>query len=570
MLNKPTKIEILSYKILYLFSLLIFCLFILINKIEKRYILEFRIIEYNRISIRFPLLVDSISLSFRCVILFIRGSVVFFSHYYIREEKFINRFSSLILLFILSINFLIFIPNFITLLIGWDGLGIVSFLLVIFYQNSKSLRSGMVTFLSNRIGDALLIISIGWLFSLGSWNIFFIDNFHKLIVVIWCVTIASITKRAQIPFSAWLPAAIAAPTPVSALVHSSTLVTAGVFLLIRFYDQVFSNSELNWFVLNIRTLTTLIAGIRAVCETDIKKIIALSTLRQLGVIIFSLSLGIKELCVFHLFTHALFKALLFMCAGRIIHNYHHLQDIRKLGLSWYYMPISSSCLNIANLSLCGFPYLSGFYSKDLILESMLSRNIIVLELILIVVATLLTTLYSVRLTFFRLIVKNNYFSIRRKNEESSHNVLPIVAIRVISVLRGPALSWLINCEIREPFVLPSEKAVPIILILIGLAIGFETQILRFGTKYKKKIFFGSSNIWFIASLTSQPTIANFFFISENNIKIVDQGWNEIAGGQGLYEGSSFIFLKLRELQFNKTNTFISIIIINRIVLCFYF
>ena len=135
--------------------------------------------------------------------LFIRGSVIFFSNYYIEGEKNINRFSILILLFILSMNFLIFIPNLIRLLIGWDGLGIISFLLVIFYQNNKSLGSGIITFISNRVGDGLLIVSIGLMVSMNSWNIFFVEGFiGPFVLVLWCVVIGAITKRAQIPFSA--------------------------------------------------------------------------------------------------------------------------------------------------------------------------------------------------------------------------------------------------------------------------------------------------------------------------------------------------------------------------------
>ena len=183
------------------------------------------------------------------------------------------------------------------------------------------------------------------------------------------IIFAAITKSAQIPFRSWLPAAIAAPTPVSALVHSSTLVTAGVFLLLRFYPFLSSSKRFSTILLITGSITMLIAGQAALLETDIKKIIALSTLRQLGVIITSLSLGFTNLTFFHLITHALFKALLFVCAGSIINLHHHSQDLRFIGNTRQQTPLLNSCIIIANLALSGSPFMAGFYSKDLIIES---------------------------------------------------------------------------------------------------------------------------------------------------------------------------------------------------------
>jgi len=181
------------------------------------------------------------------------------------------------------------------------------------------------------------------------------------------------TKRAQIPFSAWLPAAIAAPTPVSSLVHSSTLVTAGVYILIRF-RYLLNNPSIKMFLISIALLTIVISGIRGVFEFDLKKIIALSTLRQLGFIISTLALGLPDLTFFHLATHACFKALLFMCAGLFIHSFQDNQDIRGFGIINKNFSLSLCMFNVANLSLSGFPFLSGFFSKDLILELVLIRK----------------------------------------------------------------------------------------------------------------------------------------------------------------------------------------------------
>lgn len=188
-------------------------------------------------------------------------------------------------------SFVIFVPNLVAILLGWDGLGLVSFLLVVYYQNYKSLRAGIITVLINRVGDVMILLRIGLISCEGIWSIVYFVYDQELSIVVLFILIAGITKSAQIPFSSWLPAAIAAPTPVSALVHSSTLVTAGVFLLIRFYSYL---EQATWFkplLLIIATITMLMAGMAANLENDLKKVIALSTLRQLGVIMASLGLG---------------------------------------------------------------------------------------------------------------------------------------------------------------------------------------------------------------------------------------------------------------------------------------
>lgn len=566
MMNPFFKLEIFAYKILYFFSFIMFLSLIFFNSKDIIMVVEFTIFSFNSINISFPILLDWISLSFRGVMLFIRGSVVFFANYYMEGEKFMNRFISLILLFILSINLLIFVPNVVALLLGWDGLGIVSFLLVIYYQNSKSLGAGLITIISNRVGDSLLIVSIGWLLSKGSWHTFFDWDFSSILLVSWCVAVAAMTKSAQIPFSAWLPAAMAAPTPVSALVHSSTLVTAGVYVMVRFSNFILRDPNLSWFLLCVGTLTSLIAGMSAMFEMDLKKVIALSTLRQLGVMVFSLSLGIVNLAVLHLFTHAMFKALLFICAGRIIHSHRHVQDIRKVGITWYFIPISSSCINIANLCLCGFPFLSGFYSKDLILECMMERSISLVIIILILLATLLTTAYSARLTFIAVLNTNNFSPMRRKFEETKRNTTPILIITVMAITTGSWLSWMVNRDIIEPYLTGIEKFIPIFIIVFSFYVILVLNKAVFQKKMMNLISFSCSYIWFIAPLSSQPLLKSFLIKSSDNIKIIDQGWNEILGGQGIFMALKEGFNKGTAIQYNKISTFLLVIAFNSVVL----
>jgi NADH-ubiquinone oxidoreductase chain 5 len=237
-----------------------------------------------------------------------------------------------------------------------------------------------------------------------------------------------------------LPAAIAAPTPVSALVHSSTLVTAGVYLLIRFNFLLINDLYFSNFLLLIGGLTIFIAGLSANFEFDLKKIIALSTLSQLGLIVRILSMGIPKLAFFHLLTHALFKALLFICAGVIIHNIKNSQDIRDMGLLINYMPLTTSCLNLANLALCGIPFLAGFYSKDLILEIVIISNINLFSFFLYFISTGLTVCYSFRLVYYSLIGHFNIISLNLLNDSGFTILKRIIGLIFMAVIGGSILN----------------------------------------------------------------------------------------------------------------------------------
>merc|ERR1712176_347167 len=318
--------------------------------------------------------------------------VTVWSYYYMGEEISYKRFTALLLAFFISIVILLLFSNLFLAIIGWDALGVTSFLLVIYYKNRKSLGSGIITALTNRLGDCFLLVILGICLlsrQIGSCT-------HFLLILL---LFTSITKRAQIPFSSWLPSAIAAPTPVSALVHSSTLVTAGVYLLIRYNILLFSTSN-TYILFFVGLVTTVIAGSAAMLEIDIKKVIALSTLRQLGVMMTIIGAGKPLLAYLHLLSHAYFKAILFICAGIIIHNIKDYQDIRTIGGMYISMPKVSSIINVANIRLCGLPFMRGFYSKDRILEAIFMSNTNILVFMLVLLATILTVCYSCRLSLY--------------------------------------------------------------------------------------------------------------------------------------------------------------------------
>ena len=336
---------------------------------------EFVIFNLN-IKLNLFFLFDWMRFLFISFVLIISRIVIFYRIYYIQEDLIKNRFLILVNLFIFSIIIMILSPNLFRILLGWDGLGLVSYCLVIYFQNFKSFNAGIITALYNRVGDCFILLSIIFIIEISRLNFIFFQN--SLIQVdknlLFLLITAAITKRAQIPFSSWLPAAMAAPTPVSALVHSSTLVTAGVYLLIRFYNFIINYEKSMILLLFIGRLTILMSGINANYEIDFKKIIALSTLSQLGLIIGVLSIGLIKFSFFHLLIHALFKALLFLCAGVFIHRIINFQDIRVSGGFNNQLIIVIIFFNISRLALSGIPFLAGFYRKDLILEFILISN----------------------------------------------------------------------------------------------------------------------------------------------------------------------------------------------------
>lgn len=284
-------------------------------------------------------------------------------------------------------------------------------------------------------------------------------------LISFLVVLAAITRSAQIPFSSWLPAAMAAPTPVSALVHSSTLVTAGVYLLIRFRPCF--GHWLNMGLLLISGLTMFMAGLGANFEYDLRKIIALSTLRQLGLIIITISIGLSALAFFHLLTHALFKALLFMCAGGVIHSIGDSQDIRFMGGMSVYIPFTSSCLMVSNFALCGMPFLAGFYSRDFILEMFSMRYVNIFGFFLLFLSTGLTVCYSFRLFYFAICGDFN-FSPSYSIVETNYNIMfGMIGLLIMSVFGGGALIWLI-CPTPSMICLPYYlKFLTLLVLFIG-------------------------------------------------------------------------------------------------------
>nr|YP_010282213.1 NADH dehydrogenase subunit 5 [Drupella rugosa]UHM24777.1 NADH dehydrogenase subunit 5 [Drupella rugosa] len=551
------KSSSISSLFLILYSLILLPFSIMFIMTEKSILLEWTIVQISSTMMTFIFVFDLVSVSFSNVVCLISGCVMLFSSSYMSHDPFLKRFTWLVMLFVLSMNLLVFIPSLPALLLGWDGLGIVSFALVIYYQNMKSLGAGMLTVLANRIGDVMILISIGLLVLQGHWSIVLMWDFYLSAWVILTITLAAMTKSAQIPFSSWLPAAMAAPTPVSALVHSSTLVTAGVFLLIRFFPFLSTVSEFKTMLLFISVLTLLMAGIGANYENDLKKIIALSTLSQLGVMMMSLGMGAPFLALFHLYTHALFKALLFLCAGMIIHNSSNTQDIRHMGLLFSQAPLTVACMNVANLSLCGAPFLSGFYSKDLILELSLNNPTNLLMIFLIFLATGMTAAYSLRLSFCSLWghMKNSPF--HSKQEADPYVNWATTILTSAAIMAGFLLQEVFLNFSPTPFVLPVMlKSLTMFVIMTGFFSAFILWGELFNDKKMNKIKFFFSTMWFLAPISAQPMTKFSMVLGTNMIKSVDMGWLEVLGGQGSSFLTSNLSLLNQKMQIKTFNFFI--------------
>nr|URX53079.1 NADH dehydrogenase subunit 5 [Kalotermitidae sp. 6 AB-2022a] len=505
------------------------------------YFIEWEIITLNSCSVVMTFLFDWMSLVFAGFVFFISSLVILYSEDYMYGDFNINRFILLVLMFVLSMMFLIISPNMISILLGWDGLGLVSYCLVIYYQNVSAYNAGMLTVLSNRVGDVALLMVIAWMVNFGSWNYIYFLDFLKgsleMNLILFLVVLAAMTKSAQIPFSSWLPAAMAAPTPVSALVHSSTLVTAGVYLLIRF-----SPAFMGWLctlLLLFSGLTMFMAGLGANYEYDLSSIIALSTLSQLGLMIGAVSVGFAGLAFFHLLTHALFSALLFMCAGMIIHTMGNSQDIRFMGGLSLQMPFSTVCLGVSSFALCGMPFLAGFYSKDLILELVSFSYVNWVGFFLFFASTGLTVCYSFRLFYYVFCgdfnLSSSYYII---SENAVNMVGGMFGLMLVAVFGGSGLSWIIFCT-------PSMICLPMYLSLLAVGVsvlggwvGYELSLMSLGNPpvsasfLHLSIFFGS--MWFMPYFSTYGTSVLPLLLGHGSYSVSDLGWGELFGGQGVY------------------------------------
>ena len=397
----------------------IYILYLVITNDYSNNKLIFNWINSGSFNVNWSIYIDPLASIMLVVVTLISTVIHFYSIGYMDHDPNKTRFMAYLSLFTFAMLTLITADNFLQLFFGWEGVGLCSYLLIGFwYKKRTANNAAMKAFIVNRVGDFGFALGIFLIFfhydtviynevfqltpDLVEKKITFLGIEFSLITMV-CVLlfIGSMGKSAQIFLHTWLPDAMEGPTPVSALIHAATMVTAGVFLVVR-CSPIFEYSQ---FALNlvaiIGMMTAFFAASVALVQNDIKKIIAYSTCSQLGYMFFAAGIGAYHVAIFHLFTHAFFKALLFLGAGCVIHSFHNEQDIRSMGGAWKKLPYTYTLMIIGTLALTGFPFLSGFYSKDAIIEfAYLEGSVISYSVVVVGILTaLLTSIYSWRLIF---------------------------------------------------------------------------------------------------------------------------------------------------------------------------
>ncbi len=553
---------------------------------------------------------DTLTVIMLVVITSISSLVHLFSTSYMSEDPHIVRFLSYISLFTFFMIILVTGDNFLQLFVGWEGVGLCSYLLINFwYTRLQANKAAIKAMVINRIGDVGLALGImiffnycksidySTIFSLIPLLInksfyFFNLEFNILTLGTFFLFIGAIGKSAQLGLHTWLPDAMEGPTPVSALIHAATMVTAGVFLLAR-CSAIFEYCPTVLIIITIiGALTAFFGATTALVQNDIKKVIAYSTCSQLGYMIFICGLSHYSVGVFHLFNHAFFKALLFLSAGSIIHAMNDEQDFRKMGGLRKMLPFTYSAMAIGSFSLMGFPFLTGFYSKDAILEIAFAKYTCISHFAYFLgsFTAFFTSFYSIRLIYLTFIIRTNAFKviIKKAHEPSIAMYFPFICLLLGSIFFGyffkdmfiglgspfwnnslfilPSNSFTIEGEFLPIYI----KLLPNIFVFGGAGLSWflysniQSKIFNIKILFKNLYIFLNKK-WFFDKIYNEFIAESFLnFIYHTSYKIIDKGFLEILGPKQI----STIIYKISK-RFKNMHTGLIVIYAFNMIICLF-
>ena len=535
----------------------------------------FRWIDSESLNIIWGFHFDSLTVSMLIPVLIVSSLVHIYSIGYMSNDPHNQRFFSYLSLFTFMMIVLVTANNFLLMFVGWEGVGICSYLLVSFwFTRIAANQSSISAFLTNRVGDCFLTIgmfAILWSFGNIDYSTVFSlapylsENVITIIGI--CLLIGAMAKSSQVGLHVWLPMAMEGPTPVSALIHAATMVTAGVYLLMRTSPLIEYSSTILIISLWVGAITTIFSSLIGLFQQDIKKVIAYSTMSQLGMMVIAIGLSSYNIALFHLVNHAFYKGLLFLGAGAVIHSVADNQDFRKYGGLKPFLPLTYSVMLIASLSLVAFPFMTGFYSKDFILESAYGKfyfSSIVVYYIAIIGA-MFTTLYSVKVLYLTFLTNPNgpIINYKQAHEGDIYMSLPLIILAIFSIFFGyitkdifvglgsdffadnslfihPSHEIILDTEFAVPTIfklLPLIFTVSLCLLSIILSEFLPKLLISFKFSRFGYNIFGFFNQRFLIELFYNKYISGVILkLGGQTTKIIDKGSIELLGPYGLEKG----------------------------------